>query len=464
MTYCCENIKRAYELMGDAKNTLNWSPAEAGIGDAVAGFFTANISSVVKLGNYLDEALRRMNNTHNNLCDARNAINICSCGSEKNSIRQNASNLGEKASSLVREYERLKESYDELFDNYKKLAGSSVNKESAEKILNSNEERYNRLWGEYSKNIDDYNRLVNNSVKKEAFERLENDYKKNIKDYNELVGEQKTLVERAKNLQEKYNKLVDEYNDKVTDYQDMKERYEDTNEKLHGEKLRHANEMGNEKLKHKDKDSVSDRKIARLEEKLEASNAQNIDLKKRLESGEKRVLLLENKLDEKSSQLIALRIESGEKDNRIKLKESELEKKDEEIERLKSQAKNSSKQAEKSHEDLLNERIRSERGNLELLANELKINLERIHSLTKYHERLFVARKTHNQANIDVHERNISQVKQELTNQKISVVHSQEICRKCERISELRWELEQSQNQYEARQEVPPRNIKNQSF
>lgn len=68
-----------------------------------------------------------------------------------------------------------------------------------------------------------------------------------------------------------------------------------------------------------------------------------------------------------------------------------------------------------------------------------------------------MAQKNHNQANIDIHEENISKVKQELADQKISVVHIQEICRKCEVIAKLRWELEQSQQQFEARQEVPPR-------
>jgi hypothetical protein len=42
-----------------------------------------------------------------------------------------------------------------------------------------------------------------------------------------------------------------------------------------------------------------------------------------------------------------------------------------------------------------------------------------------------------------------------LQNAEISIVNIQEICRKCEKIAELRWELEQNQQQYEARQEVP---------
>ena len=37
----------------------------------------------------------------------------------------------------------------------------------------------------------------------------------------------------------------------------------------------------------------------------------------------------------------------------------------------------------------------------------------------------------------------------------ISIVNIQEICRKCERIAEFRWELEQKQNQYQAQQEQP---------
>jgi len=133
--------------------------------------------------------------------------------------------------------------------------------------------------------------------------------------------------------------------------------------------------------------------------------------------------------------LTDLRVENerkkAEKDIEINKKNSQLKQKEEEIKKLRNQKG-------LSQEELLNEKLNSEKNNLELLANELKINLEQINSLSKYHERLYTARKTHNQANIDIHEENISRFNQELTDQRISVVHIQEICRKCKRIAELR--------------------------
>jgi len=135
------------------------------------------------------------------------------------------------------------------------------------------------------------------------------------------------------------------------------------------------------------------------------------------------------------------------KTSQLSEKENELRHKEEEIKKFRSQKG-------LSQEELLNEKLHSERQNLKLFANELKISLEQIHGLSKYHERLFVARKNHNQANIDVHEENIARTEEELHQTGISIVNIQEISRKCERIAELNWELEQTQ-QYQAQQEVP---------
>ena len=129
--------------------------------------------------------------------------------------------------------------------------------------------------------------------------------------------------------------------------------------------------------------------------------------------------------------------DKAEKDIEINQKNSQLREKDTELHRREEEINNLRNQKGLSHEELLTEKLTSKKRNLELFATELKIDLEQIHSLSKYHERLLVAQKDHNQANIDIHEANISRVKQELTDQEISVVHIQEICRKCKRIAEL---------------------------
>jgi hypothetical protein len=266
--------------------------------------------------------------------------------------------------------------------------------------------------------IEDYNKLV------AKYNNLSKENGKNVNDYNELLGKKKVL-------EEKYNKLVDDYNDKNSDYHDMKEKFDDTNEKLHSEKLKHANESGNEKLKHSGEKSQLQIQNTRLQEKLEATNSEKLDLRRRLtdkESENDRLLI---KLDDKNNQLTVLRIESGKKD-------SDLERKSEEIRNLKNQAKSSDKRAEKTQEELLTEKIRSEKSNLELFATELRVGLEQTNGLIRYHERLFRARKDYNQVNVETHENNITRIKEELQNAEISIVNIQEICRKCEKIAELR--------------------------
>lgn len=380
---------------------------------------TLGISSNIKQSGDLKEAQRRINNAYSTLVDAEKAINSCSCVSM------------EKYNGLVREFNGLSK--------------GSVNKDG-----------YNKLWGEYSKNVDDYNRLSRNTVSKEAFNELKNKWEKDVDDYNALREKYNNLINKFNNLTEnsvkdynnlkdKYNKLVDEYNDKNSDYHDMKEKYDDTKEELHNEKLGHANKMGDEKLRHLGEKSQLQIQNTKLQERLEATNSEKIDLRKRLKDKEDENSRLLIKLDDKNNQLTVLRLESG--------------KKDEEIRGLKNQAKSSDKRAEKSQEELLNEKIRSEKGSLELFANELRVGLEQTNNLTRYHERLFKARKSHNQANIETHENNITGIKEELQNAGISIVNIQEICRKCERIAEFRWELEQSQNQYEAHQEVSTNNF-----
>lgn len=337
-------------------------------------------------------------------------------------------------------YSELTGKNSSLFEKYENLANSSVDKDKAEKLVNE-------LLEKDRKNVEDYNNL-------------KDEYNGLVNKYNNLI---KDSARDYEVLKDKYNKLVDEYNDKNTDYHDMKEKYDDTKEELHNEKLKHANESGNEKLKHAGEKSRIQLENARLQEKLESKSSELIrtykqleDTKKELNSarieGENKIMRLENKLDEKNvihnqkienlnSQLTTLRLESG--------------KKDEEIRNLKNQAKSSDKRAEKSQEELLTEKIHSKKRGLELFATELKIDLEKIHGLSRYHERLFRARKSFNQANVETHEDNIEKIKKELRGKGISVVNIQELCEKCEKVAEFRWELEQMQQQYQACQEQP---------
>jgi len=134
MTYCCNNIQKAKDLIVKAGGILSWSE-DFGVGDAFLAGFTFGISSNIKQSGDLKEAQRRINNAYSTLIDAQNAINACSC---------------------VSMYK-----YNELVDKLNNLGSSSVDKSG-----------YDKLWSEYSKNIDDYNRLSRNTVSKETFDKL----------------------------------------------------------------------------------------------------------------------------------------------------------------------------------------------------------------------------------------------------------------------------------------------------
>ena len=90
------------------------------------------------------------------------------------------------------------------------------------------------------------------------------------------------------------------------------------------------------------------------------------------------------------------------------------------------------------------------------MAIQLGINLQQVDNLRRYYERLVNARKNYNKANITTHESNITRIKQELINAGVSVANTQKVCRKCEKLAELRLELEEvRQQRFEARQEHP---------
>jgi len=224
-------------------------------------------------------------------------------------------------------------------------------------------------------------------------------------------------------------------------YEELKEKHDDTKDERRDEKVNNA------------------RTNTKLQEKLESASSKVMDLTKRLTSSENENNKLLIKLDEKNAnhsqkievlndQLITLRLESGEKGSILREKERELEIKNEEIKNLRSQKG-------QSREELLTEKLHSEKSNLDLFVSRLEISLEQVHGLSKYHERLLVARKNYNQANIDVHEENIARVKQEFSDQGVNIIDIREICQKCERIAEYSWELSQVQQQYQAQQEVP---------
>lgn len=299
--------------------------------------------------------------------------------------------------------------------------------------------KHNELLTKHNNNVNDYNQLRNEY--NELVNKFNNLSKDSVRDYNDL--------------KDKHNELVDKFNDKNRDYQEYKEKYEESKEELHSEQLKNAKSSGIERSKHLEEKFQLQEQNTKLQERLESVSAKVIDLGKRLTNTEDENNKLLIKLDEKSviynqrledlnNQITSLKLESGKKDR-------ELEKRNEDIESLKGRVGF-------SEEELLIEKLRSEKENLELFATELKIDLEKIESLSGDYKQLFQVKKVRNRTNIATHDNNISQTKRDLQGSGISIVNVQEICRKCERIAELSWQLEQVQQQFQAQQEVPTNN------
>jgi hypothetical protein len=139
--------------------------------------------------------------------------------------------------------------------------------------------------------------------------------------------------------------------------------------------------------------------------------------------------------------------------------QTETQGKDIEIKKHKDEIKSLKEKTIQAQEKLSNEREHSKEGKLEEIALQFGVGLQQLDSLRKYYERLIVSRKNYNQTNIATHEGNIMTIKQEMLNAGISIANIQKICRKCEKLAEVRFELEGiRQQQYQAYQEQPTNN------
>jgi len=129
-----------------------------------------------------------------------------------------------------------------------------------------------------------------------------------------------------------------------------------------------------------------------------------------------------------------------------------------EIAEKKNEIKNLKGELGQSREEFLGQKVELKDEKLSNFIQQIGANRQVVYNLRGYYEALSNARKNYNQTNIRTAENNIENVKQQFLNGGINVANTQKLCRKCEKITKLKLELEQIlQQQYEARQEVPPR-------
>lgn len=233
-----------------------------------------------------------------------------------------------------------------------------------------------------------------------------------------------------------YNNLKSKYDDLFIDLKNKGDNLESAKSELERLKIKHAEEKS-EQIKSESKIKEDKGKI-----EVELKNT-----KETLVETKHDLVRVQTERDQNIVKIQSLEKEKVEKESELREKIKELERKDEEIKLLKNQAG-------LSQEELLIEKLRFEKRNLEIFAIDLKVSLEQITNLVRYHQSLFQAQKGHKQEEIVTSENNVSQIKQELLDKEISIVNVQEICQKCERIAELHWELNKLQQQFQSQQEV----------
>jgi chromosome segregation ATPase len=264
-------------------------------------------------------------------------------------------------------------------------------------------------------------------------------------------------------LKTRCSALERERNDLRTDRDNWRRKYDELKDQLNTERTNNINTRANERLEEQRTRSALESEKTLLERDLTNAKNEITSLKNLIEEGKTELGLVRTEKSQKEEEikrieeeLSNLKIENErdltQKINQLTEKESKLRQKDEEIQRLRSQR-------ELSQEELLIEKLRSEKANLESFATELKIDLEKTQSLIDDHKQLFQAQKTDNQTNISTCENSIVRIKRDLQNSGVGIISIQEVCRKCEKIAELNWELTQIQShQYQAQQEVPTNN------
>ena len=274
-------------------------------------------------------------------------------------------------------------------------------------------------------------------------------------------------------LKEKYDKLEREHSDLNKEQDNWRKKYDELKDQLNNEKIKSASDLANEKLSRQATELTLGNEKKMVEEKLENFKIEKTGFLKQIEDGKKelslvrvekdnQLALVEGKLTQKADKLkeleksmAELRVDNekliSEKENSLREASGELKRKEREIKDLQSERF-------KTQEELLIEKLNSEKDNLEVFASELKMNLEEVHNLTKHYQRLSFARRERNRTVIEDSEGKIAKTKQLLLDSRVSIENVRKVSRECEKLATLSWELEEMQQQYEARQETTLRN------
>jgi chromosome segregation ATPase len=151
------------------------------------------------------------------------------------------------------------------------------------------------------------------------------------------------------------------------------------------------------------------------------------------------------KVEELTGLFTNLQIESNNKDKDLEIKSKDI--------------RGLKLELSESQEKIFDYELREQEKELDELIQHLGVGRQRPRELRRAYQQLFRARENYNRDNIEQAENQIEDIKDVLIEGGIDVDDFQKLCRKCEKFVKLKIERSKVQEQqYEARQEVPPRN------
>jgi chromosome segregation ATPase len=338
---------------------------------------------------------------------------------------------------------------------FKDYTAKTIWTNSNKKIINKSvlEEYLNDLKRDFSdcncfSDANSRANALNEASRKEA-ERLFNRFERVENNYREQIDEQSSVIREK----ERENSIIARENSNLQNLLGLSKAQAEHLEIQLVEKNNELNQ--NNQALEKLRGAFQNLLVSNATNATEARviKEQLIWTKSRLEVNDSRITIFENKLDQKQQELensrqslttLQIAYQAETQENRAKIKQQENE-----IKLLKEKAG-------EAQENLFDAKENYKEESLEGIASQLGISLEYINKLRKHYERLIDARKNFNRSNIETHESCIAAIKQEMVDQGIYINYIQKICRKCEKLSEIRFELEktrqeQHQNQQEQR-------------
>lgn len=182
-----------------------------------------------------------------------------------------------------------------------------------------------------------------------------------------------------------------------------------------------------------------------LQKQISDNNEQIEEKKRELKQGLELYKKKEDEVRDLNKKNNELKDKNSELREEKSVTEIKLQRREEEVDELRGRLG-------QTEEEFLESKIRLKQERLELFADRLEINLEKIQNLREYFEEKISARSVNDRKEV---EKKITQTKQELRS-KIKMEDVQEICSRCEEITELQIKLEKlHEQQFEAKQEIP---------